>query len=181
MAEIWKDIPGFEGLYQVSNYGRVKSIKKWDVSIRAFVDDEHILNPTDNGNGYKIVSLRKNTKRYSRYVHRLVAEAFVENEHNKKIVNHKDYNKENNNATNLEWCTQKENVEYSSHRMCHPRNAKLPRSGYKYIKKVTSKKGVRYEVNIKTKEHGIFYCKADSLLLAVLNRDHYLRGVGIDG
>ena len=181
MAEIWKDIPGFEGLYQVSNCGRVKATKKWNVNCRSFIDDERILKPTDNGHGYMIVGLRKNTKKHNRYVHRLVAQAFVDNPLNRKVVNHKDYDKGNNNADNLEWCTQKENVEYSTQRMCHPRNYKLPRSGYKYIKKVTSKKGVRYEVNIKTKEHGIFYCKADSLLLAVLKRDHYLRGVGIDG
>lgn len=177
MIEKWKDIPGFEGVYQISNYGRVKATKRWDVNYRAFIDDEHILTPSDNGNGYLIVGLRKNTKKYSRYVHRLVAEAFVDNPLSKKVVNHKDYDKENNKADNLEWCTQKENIDYSSKRMCHQKGAKLPRSGYKYIKEVRTKKGARYEVSIRTKNHGVFYCKTDSLLLAVLNRDYYLKGV----
>ena len=99
---IWKEIKGFEN-YSVSNYGEVKSNKK-----------DIILKQRKTKTGYKIVDMRANKKKYTKYVHRLVAEAFVDNEFNFKCVNHKDENKENNNYLNLEWCTVKYNNSYGS-------------------------------------------------------------------
>lgn len=125
--EIWKDVQGYEGLYQVSNLGRVKSLPKYHYK------RERILKPTDNGNGYKIVGIRENGRRLNFYVHRLVATAFVPNPKRLGYVNHKDYNKDNNMASNLEWCTQKENVNYSIERMKKPRQVTYSSTGHKYI------------------------------------------------
>lgn len=106
--EIWKDIPDYEGLYQVSNLGRVKRIiftnNKYNF------EKETILKGWIT-RGYRYVSLCNNgfSKKYR--VHRLVAEAFIPNPDNLPMINHKDENKQNNNAKNLEWCTQKENLD----------------------------------------------------------------------
>lgn len=107
MEEAWKDIAGYEGLYQVSNFGRVKSLgridrfnKKWDA---------RILIPHCVGKNYLAVGLCKDGVVKSRRVHRLVAEAFIPNPQGKPQVNHKDGNKGNNFASNLEWSTNSEN------------------------------------------------------------------------
>lgn len=101
--ETWKDIPGYEGLYQVSDFGNVKSLR----------GKEKILKPSSNGKGYLTLILSKNNKRYYPYVHRLVGELFVENPDNKPEINHKDGNKANNHKDNLEWCTHLENIKHS--------------------------------------------------------------------
>ena len=94
--EIWKDIQGYEGIYQVSSYGRVKSFKKNKVKI---------LKPQMHYKGYKFVTLHKNGIGEKCKVHRLVAKAFIPNPNNYPVVNHKDENKSNNNVENLEWCS----------------------------------------------------------------------------
>lgn len=94
--EEWRDIPGYEGLYQVSNQGRVKSLMH-----------KKVLSPFENNRGYLSVSLLRGGKRL---VHRLVAEVFIPNHKSKPNVNHKDGNPKNNTASNLEWCTQSENI-----------------------------------------------------------------------
>lgn len=94
--EIWKDVVGYEGLYQVSNLGRIKSGYK------------PIILQSGVCRGYLIVNLYKNKKGLSRKVHRLVAQAFIPNPENKPTVNHKDGNKQNNCVDNLEWATVKE-------------------------------------------------------------------------
>lgn len=103
--EYWKPIKGYEGLYMVSNWGRVKSIK---------FGKERILKPVTNSSGYLLVGLYKNNieKKYS--VHRLVAEAFIPNPYNLPQVNHRDENKLNNNVDNLEWCTNEYNINYGT-------------------------------------------------------------------
>lgn len=119
MQEIWKDIEGYEGLYQVSNFGRIKSLIHYDVE-NGYKKKEHIINEWIN-RGYMSVSLSKNKKHKNFYIHRLVAIAFIENKNNKPFINHIDYNPLNNHVNNLEWCTQKENVNWSKIHMKKPR------------------------------------------------------------
>lgn len=112
--EEWRDIPGYESFYQVSNLGNVRSIrfnkirnmKSWD------------------SNGYRAVELYLNNNGYTVGVHRLVALAFIPNPENKPEVNHKDRNRSNNNVENLEWVTQSENVAHAY------RNGVKPRTTY---------------------------------------------------
>lgn len=100
MNEEWRDIEGYEGLYQVSNLGRVKSLRDKNNKER-----ELILKPKIMRNGYLKVDLCKNGKQKTFTVHRLVATVFISNPKNFPVVNHKDENKLNNNVSNLEWCT----------------------------------------------------------------------------
>ena len=110
--EIWKDIEGYEGLYQVSNKGRIKSLNRIDSRGRKV--NEKILSSKPNNKGYLRVHLYKNGKRKPFSVHRLVAIAFIPNPNNLLEVNHKDENKENNTVDNLEWCDRKYNANYGS-------------------------------------------------------------------
>lgn len=108
--EVWKDIEGYEGLYQVSTCGNVKSLPK----IRrngtgTYIQKERLLKPSNTSTGYKKVELCKDGKRKGFKVHRLVAIAFIPNPDNKPEVNHIDGNKINNNIDNLEWVTSSEN------------------------------------------------------------------------
>lgn len=98
MSEIWKDVKGYEGLYQVSNKGNVKSFYK-----------NRNLKPSKHSRGYLVVSLFENHNRKQFFIHRLVAETFIDNVNHKEEVNHKDGNKTNNCVENLEWCTGSEN------------------------------------------------------------------------
>jgi hypothetical protein len=109
--EVWKDIKGYEGLYQISNFGRVKGLRF--INITTNKEKVKFIAITDNGNGYKLCSL-SNGGRKNHYIHRLVAQHFIPNELNKPIVNHLDRDTSNNKYDNLEWCTQKENVLYST-------------------------------------------------------------------
>lgn len=106
----WRDVDGYEGKYQVSPFGEVRSLKRWNG--RTLVDREEplVLKKTKSTTGYYKVELFKNGVRKSRKVHRLVAEAYVPNVDGKPCINHIDGNPVNNNANNLEWCTQQENV-----------------------------------------------------------------------
>ena len=108
MEEIWKDIEGYEGLYQVSNLGRVKSLK-YNKTGR-----ERILKIDKNKNGYLYILLYKNNKRKHYRIHRLVANAFIENPNNYPYINHKDECKSNNNVNNLEWCSPKYNINHGT-------------------------------------------------------------------
>ena len=103
--EYWKPVVGYEGLYEVSNWGGVKSLK---------FGKEKILKPQKDKDGYLQVTLCKNNIKKVYKVHRLVAEAFLDNPNNYKEVNHKDENKTNNVVTNLEWCDRKYNQNYGT-------------------------------------------------------------------
>lgn len=106
MRKIWKDVPNYEGLYQVSNLGRVKS------NHNGKGHKPKVLTNIPR-NGYVSVILCKNKSQKNVFVHRLVAKCFVPNPENKPCVNHIDGNKSNPCAYNLEWCTQKENISHA--------------------------------------------------------------------
>lgn len=106
-GEIWKDIEGYEGLYEVSNMGRVKSLNYRKTG------KEKIMKGLDNGKGYLFVVLCKDGKDKKYRINRLVAQAFLENPDNLPEVNHKDKIRTNNNVDNLEWVSHEYNVEYS--------------------------------------------------------------------
>lgn len=115
MKEEWKDIKGYEGLYKVSNTGKIKSIGRWiDRKCKGKRwEEEKIMKLSLNKRGYQIVGLSKNgVKLYQ--VHRLVAQAFIQNPNNYPQVNHKDENKQNNCIQNLEWCDTKYNNNYGT-------------------------------------------------------------------
>lgn len=117
MQEEWKDIQGYEGLYQVSNLGRVKSCSRIVYTGNGVKHKyqrlrEHILK--SSGAKYRQVILCKNGKTKQGLLHRLVAEAFIPNPDNLPCINHKDENPLNNRADNLEWCSYKYNNEYNN-------------------------------------------------------------------
>ena len=111
MIEVWKDIRGYEGLYQVSSLGKVKSCEKmifhFRGGLRKLKEKERKL--VFDSDGYLVVDLYKEGKGKMNKVHRLVATAFIENTQNKKCVNHKNGIKSDNKVENLEWCTNSEN------------------------------------------------------------------------
>lgn len=120
MEEIWKDVVGYETLYQVSNLGRIKRLQKEYTdtykSGRHRVLPERLLSPSVNKNGYVLVDLHNEQGRVRKYVHRIVAEAFISNPDNLPCVNHKDENKANNQLENLEWCDYYYNNNYGTTR-----------------------------------------------------------------
>ena len=103
--EVWKDIVGYEGLYQVSDKGRIKSL---------WFGKERILKPGTDRDGYLRVSLCKNGKKKTYQVHRLVVKVFISNTNDLPQINHKDEVKTNNSVENLEWCDQKYNHNYGT-------------------------------------------------------------------
>ena len=109
MIEEWKDVKGYEGLYMISNLGRIKSLQGCK-----YRKQERILKQYKKTGGYYQVSLSKNHKSKWFTVHRLVAINFIDNPNNYPQINHIDENKSNNSASNLEWCTAKYNNNYGS-------------------------------------------------------------------
>lgn len=104
IGEVWKPIPNYEGFYEVSNTGKVRSIYRY----------RRVLKPMISTTGYERVDLFKNKNRKQFSVHRLVAMTFIDNPDQKPFVNHKDENKTNNSVDNLEWVTHVENCHYGT-------------------------------------------------------------------
>ena len=136
MEEIWKDIKEYEGLYQVSNLGRVKSFPRNGTQVNAI----KILTLKLHHTGYYRVTLSKNNKRIDKLVHRLVAETFIPNPNRKPQVNHKDGDKLNNRVDNLEWNTCLENVQHSIYtglrndKGCNSKRARFKESDIRWIR-----------------------------------------------
>ena len=136
----WKNIKGYEKFYKVSNYGEVKSKRRVvydfvDGEIQpTYVTKEKIMKPFDNGCGYLCVSLvDESGNRKNFYIHRLVADAFLENPNNLPQVDHIDYDRKNNKLTNLRWVTVKENAIHSNCNRKKQRNYCNSKTGYKFI------------------------------------------------
>lgn len=177
--EIWKPIKEYEGLYEVSNYGRVRSLDHDQIQMSQYGKyiKKHfigqIVKPHNNGYGYQYVSLN-NMKRKNHYIHRLVADAFLDNPDGLKEVNHIDYDKMNNHVSNLEWISRKENVRWSVHHMEHPsENARLTALGRRYI----SKRYGKYRVNIRIKRLGYQFDKTfETLEEAIAAKEQFING-----
>lgn len=123
--EIWKDIPGYENLYQISSTGRVKSLNYRGTG------EEKVLNPGLNSRGYCFVFLCKNGEKKNFNIHRLVALSFIPNPENKPCIDHINGDRLDNRVENLRWCTQKENSNFplarknnSDSKLNHPKKSK---------------------------------------------------------
>lgn len=116
MTEEWRPVVGYEGLYEVSNTGQVRSVGRYYVNSlgKRFFLKGKILSLSDNGRGYLRTNLTKDKKTTAKYIHRLVAEAFILNVDGLPAVNHKDEDKTNNSVENLEWCDNKYNDNYGT-------------------------------------------------------------------
>lgn len=167
MEEIWEPIEGYEGLYEVSNLGRVRSLEFRNGS--GTHKRVRYLNSTDNGHGYKIIGLKVNGKRKNHYVHRLVAMAFIPNPDNLPVIDHIDHDRANNSATNLRWMTQGDNVRYSRSLMCKPRQKPMTNTGERYISR--QKRDGRYRLTVGRKQIGVY----DTINEAVEVRDEILK------
>ena len=115
VEEIWKDIPTYEGIYQASNLGKIKSLER--IAIKKYrgnrVVKERIMLGTINEDGYLKVHFKNNNRNNSYFIHRLIAQTFIDNPYNKEQINHKDGNKLNNKVDNLEWVTNLENQQHA--------------------------------------------------------------------
>ena len=137
MEEIWKDIPGYEGLYQVSSLGNIKSCQK----ILKYRNGknvhrkETIMSLNKSFGQYLTVGLSKNNKRKLYNVHYLVAITFIDNPNNLPCINHKDEDKFNNSVNNLEWCSYSYNVRYNNNirRLIDTRNSNCSRGCEKQV------------------------------------------------
>lgn len=114
--EIWKDVQGYEGIYQVSNFGRVKSLprKVLNWNSNRYLKETILTQSTTKCREYPLIRLCKDGKIKYISVHRLVATAFIPNPNNLPMINHKDENKQNNRVDNLEWCDHLYNVHYGT-------------------------------------------------------------------
>jgi hypothetical protein len=145
--EEWRNVVGFEGLYQISNKGRVKRVPHTVMrnDNKPYTFTEMILNP-HTARGYKQAILTRDKKKYSVMVHRMVAQAFIDNPQGKPQVNHIDGNKQNNDVSNLEWVTASENVRHAfSTNLRKPiaGNSKLTEDDVRYIKNLHSNRAGR--------------------------------------
>jgi hypothetical protein len=156
MREIWKDINGFEGLYKISNNGRVKGLarKVWNKANGSYSQlPECIKIPDSTNKPYAQIALSKNGKYKKFLIHRLVAIHFVPNPNNLPEVNHKDLNKKNCNANNLEWSTRLSNAQHAKANGSYDRMPK----GTQRVNSILTDEAVRH---IRQKQiRNIDYCK----------------------
>ena len=140
MQIIWKEILGYEGLYEVSNTGIVKSLDRYDTLGR--FHKGVLISTKYNNRGYVQLHLHKDGQCKMVLLHRVVAEAFIDNPNKYKQINHKDENKDNNNVENLEWCTNLYNRRYGT-----GYKRSVDNHNYKLIGKKNSKAIKQYNKN----------------------------------
>ena len=168
MSEIWKDIEGYEGLYQVSNLGRVKSLEKLK---GVQIQKERILSPTTIKGGYYRVTLCKKGICNKYLVHRLVAKAFLPQN---ITVNHKNGNKADNSVVNLEWLTQKENNIHAHQTGLTPigtqrKDAKLNEEQVREIRKTYIANNKKYSTRALARKYGVH----PSIIQRIVNNKAY--------
>ena len=179
--EIWKPIDwisNLRGTYEISNKGRIKCTSNLRYNIKRkehFIEFcNRILVPNNNGHGYLQIGLSVDTpsgrKKKNFYIHRLVATAFLSNPENKPEVNHKDYNRNNNNADNLEWVTDAENVNHS---VCNLRHPRTNTSGIRF-------KDKRYEVSVYHDKKQFYVGRYDTYDKALAERNKKLKELGVE-
>ena len=114
--EIWKAVEGYNGKYEVSNFGRVRSLPRIFLDAKGRTQNFKgcILKQSQRKNGYMVVTFYESGKWHQMMIHRLVAGAFIPNPNNFPVINHKDEDKTNNRADNLEWCTSQYNNTYNN-------------------------------------------------------------------
>ena len=171
METKWKDVVGYEGLYEISNKGEIKSCERtiFQPGQGYRKIKECNMTPWDNGKGYKVVALSKEGKRKNHYIHRLVAEHFIPNPNNFSEINHIDYDKSNNKSDNLEWTDRRSNVRYSAEHMKHPKTKTHSNTGHCYV---SQKKG--RNVYVITVDKKVRYAKCLEDALAI--RDKMIEG-----
>ena len=115
-TEVWKDVKDYEGIFQVSNFGRVKSMSRLITykDGRSYTSKEKLMSPVLNSDGYPCTHFKVSGEGRTVRIHRLVAQAFVDNPYDYDEVNHIDEDKTNNHYCNLEWCTRKENMNHGT-------------------------------------------------------------------
>lgn len=130
-SEIWKDVKGYEGIYQASNLGRIRSLDRYVIREKSkpYFRKGQILIPQNKDNGYLKVNLWKNKQFKNRYVHRLVMESFCHRvDSNDLQVNHKDCDKTNNKLDNLEFVTYKQNIKHAIKNNRRPKGSECVKS-----------------------------------------------------
>lgn len=167
MSEEWRDIEGYEDIYQVSNFGRVKSLTRLGSNNRIFYGT--VRKPVIDKNCYCIVTLCKDGKTKNQFIHRLVAQAFLPNIDNLPVVNHKDENKQNNCVDNLEWCTVKYNTNYGT----SIERRKDKRRGIKMNKEIVSRIAEKHKKPVGMFKDGTFIRKFDSATDAVKENNNF--------
>ena len=175
-GEIWKDIEGYEGLYQISNMGRVKSVERMKWCGKGYYKTpERILKARKTKNGYLLVNLWKDGKIKSYYIHRLVAQAFLDNPDNLPEVNHIDQDKTNNKVENLEFCDRSYNVNYGT------RNRKVAEKlrGRKQSEESNKKRAEKLTNNPKISKPVIAIDKRTGLIVEFLSAHEAERVLGI--
>ncbi len=164
MTEIWRDIPGWKGMYQASNLGRIKSLARYIVTVKGtkYPIEEKILKGHVDTKGYIQVEFKRNRRRHIIALHRLIALAFIPNPENKPQINHINGNKTDNRIENLEWCTGSENVRHAwnnrlnhaLHGEQHP-NAKLTNEQAKWVKEHYIPRDKEYGVNAMARKFNV--------------------------
>lgn len=189
--ELWKDVVGYEGLYEVSNYGRLRSLDRDLVSIDGKVVrfEGRMRIASDNGSGYLYLPLSKDGVRKNHLVHRLVATAFIENGNpDHDIVNHIDENPKNNHASNLEWCDAKYNMNYgnkiSKSNATYQKNRKLGKHGAvgkpKTAVRIFDDKGFRKDFNSVKELTDYLSCSRAAVSKVLTGKQKTLKGYSVE-
>lgn len=140
MKEIWKDIPDYNGIYKISNFGNVRRYSTYCKKDNR-IPEYHIVKTHIHKLGYYRVTLSKNNKSKNYLLHRLVAQVFIPNPNNLPQVNHKDENKLNNNVNNLEWCTRSYNCRYGTRTKRIAEKTRITNKGKHFSPNTEFKKG----------------------------------------